>query len=96
MPEVREALESDDYVELPSQFDIHEWSIMERFCRSLEPGPLRDELDNAIHGRGAFRMFKDVIHRHGIADDWYAYRDAELEEIAIGWLEVNEIPHRRE
>ena len=28
----REILESDDFVQLPSQFDIHEYSIMERFA----------------------------------------------------------------
>ena len=29
MPKVRAALESDQFLELPDRFDIHEWSIME-------------------------------------------------------------------
>ena len=32
----REILESDDFVQLPSQFDIHEYSIMERFAEGYE------------------------------------------------------------
>ena len=31
MPKIRAALESDRFLELPDRFDIHEWSIMERF-----------------------------------------------------------------
>src|SRR3989454_9880821 len=31
----REVLNSDDYVALPDSFDIHDWQIMEDFCRSL-------------------------------------------------------------
>src|ERR1700739_2211193 len=34
MPKIRAALESDRFLELPDRFDIHEWSIMERFSRA--------------------------------------------------------------
>src|SRR5882724_6147793 len=34
MPKIRAALESDRFLELPDRFDIHEWSIMERFARA--------------------------------------------------------------
>src|SRR5881409_1293085 len=48
---------------LPSKFEIHEWSIMERFARSHTDAAVSDELDAALHGRGAFRRFKDAVHR---------------------------------
>ena len=32
LPKVREVLESEDFVALPDKFEIHEYSIMERFC----------------------------------------------------------------
>lgn len=86
-------LETDDYLPLPTKFDIHEYSIMERFCRSKEDDEMRDDLCDAIRGRGAFRRFKDSIHEHGIADDWYKYRDEALREIAIEWCEENGIPY---
>lgn len=82
-------VESEDYIPLPSQFDVHEYRIMEDFCRSLDDANLRDEMLNAISGRGAFRMFKDHIHRFNIADDWHQYRRAAFREIAIEWCEEN-------
>lgn len=96
LPKIREVLESDDFIELPSRFDIHEWSIMENFCRSIEDPDQKDQLLNAIHGSGAFRLFKDTIHRFGIVDDWYRFRTAVLEKIAIDFLEANGIAFRRE
>jgi len=84
-----DVMESDDYLTLPTQFDIHEYRIIERFCLSLDDDDLRDQMLNAISGRGAFRMFKDGIHRHNIADDWYRYRQAAFREIAIEWCQRN-------
>ena len=43
------------YLRLPSKFDIHEYSIMERFIDDLPNGSTRDELAGCIHGKGAFR-----------------------------------------
>lgn len=93
----KKMLESEeDFVELPGKWDINEWSIMERFCGTIADGDLRDELDYLIHGNGAFRLFKDAINRHRIADDWYKFRDEALEEIAVDWLEANHIPFVRD
>ncbi len=91
LPKVREVLESDDFVPLPDKFDIHEYSIMERFCHSMTDDDLQEELLNAIRGRGAFRHFKDTIHRRGIQDDWYSYRTDALKRIAADFLEVEGI-----
>ncbi len=96
MPKVREVAASQDFIPLPSKFDIHEWSIMERFARSVSDDDVRDELERALHGRGAFGRFKDALHRRGIADAWYSYRDAALEEIAVEFLEAHAIEFRRE
>ena len=96
MPKVREVAASEDFIPLPSKFDIHEWSIMERFARSLTDSAVSDELEAALHGRGAFGRFKDALHRLGIADAWYRHRDAALEEIAVEFLEAHGIEFRRE
>ena len=90
---MKEALTSDDYVALPSKFDIHEWAIMKRFAESLDDVDAAQELLDAIHGSGAFRWFNKMIDRHGIRKDWYAFRDKALEEIAIEWLEAEEIAY---
>ncbi len=86
---------SEAYLHLPTKFDIHEYAIMERFCMSLEDDELADILLNAIRGRGAFRRFKDTIYQHGIADEWYSYRQQALEEIAEAWLKSKSLPYVR-
>jgi len=83
--------ETGDYIGLPSKFDIHEYSIMERFCLSIDDPEISDTLYSLIKGSGAFQRFKDAIHKYDIADDWYKYRDNRLKEIAIEWCEENGI-----
>ena len=92
----KEVIGSDDYLPLPSKFDIHEYRIMEDFCSSVEDDEIREDLLYKIKGSGAFRRFKDAIHVHGIEDEWYRFRQDELEKIAIDWLEINQITYNRD
>ena len=91
---VKEVLASEDFIELPGKYEIHEYSIMEQYCLGVADPRLCDVLNEAIRGRGAFRRFKDLVHREGIADDWYAFRNAALSEIAADFLKANGIPFR--
>jgi hypothetical protein len=86
-------LDSDAYVALPSQFDIHEYAIIQDFCYSIADEELQSILLDEIHGAGAFRRFKNAIHQYGIAEDWYAFRDRALKEIAVDWLGDNNIAY---
>ncbi len=70
---------------LPSKFDIHEYSIMERFIWDLPEGQMQDSLENAIRGRGAFRRFKDAIIRYGIEQSWYDYQKEAYRQLAVEW-----------
>jgi len=92
----REIQDSEDYLELPTKFDIHEYRIVEEFCRSAEPEELREQLLRKIRGGGAFGRFKREIYKLKIEQDWYRFRDAELERIAMQWLEANEVAYRRD
>jgi len=83
--------ETGNYIALPTKFDINEYSIMEKFCLSLNDDEMSDTLYSLIKGSGAFRHFKDAIHDYGIADNWYKYRNDTLKEIAIEWCEENNI-----
>jgi hypothetical protein len=96
LPRAREVLESDDYQALPSKFDIHEWAIMNRFALSIDDKEISDELYSAIRGPGAFRLFKNLIHRYRIQKAWDAYRTAAIERIAIEWLEEKGILYRKD
>ena len=93
MPKIRAALEGDRWLELPDRFDIHEWSIMERFSRAQNIERIRSELLSAIHGAGAFRIFRSAIRRHGLEQSWYQFRDEALADIARSWLEEHKLQY---
>ena len=90
LPLIREVLDSSDWLKLPDRYQIHEWSIMDRFCRTQD-SEARDELLDAIHGRGAFRAFRAAVERLGLRGSWFAYRRHALEEIASAWLEEHDL-----
>ena len=94
LPKIRAVLESDRFLELPDRFDIHEWSIMEGFARGQDNDRIRQELQDAIHGAGAFRMFRSLIRRLGIEQSWYQFREKALREIARDWLEEHKLRYK--
>jgi hypothetical protein len=81
------------FLPLPTSFDIHEYSIMERFSSKYPDIGISQELCELIQGRGAFRRFKDVIHELGIQDEWYTYKEAALVDIAKQWCEEHGIKY---
>jgi hypothetical protein len=95
VPKVHEILGSDDWVELPTKFDLHEYRIMKGFCLAYPDEARREQLLEAISGRGAFRFFKSLVHRWGIQQQWYDYRDSEIERIVADWLEAEGIPYEK-
>ena len=82
---------TDRFQELPTNFEVHEWAMMQDFSRSVESDRIREDLLQAIHGSGAFRNFKDILRRHGIDSAWFAFRTEALRQIALGWCEENQI-----
>ncbi len=89
----RDIVETDHYLPLPDRFEINEYHIMERFCLSVDNDDLRDDLCDAIRGRGAFRRFKDKVQVYGMAEEWYRYRDNALREMAMAWCEAHGIAY---
>jgi uncharacterized protein UPF0158 len=89
----KDIVETEHYLPLPDRFEIHEYQIMERFCLSVDDEDMRDDLCDAIRGRGAFRRFKDRMQLYGMAEEWYQYRDAALREIAMAWCEAHGIAY---
>jgi len=87
----REILNSSDYIPLPDKFDIHDWQIMEDFCRSVRKNPLREQLLGLIKGKGAFGRFNSAIRTFGIDNAWLEFREQAYRRIAVDWLEENEI-----
>jgi len=90
-----EIRDSEDWLELPSKFDLHEWDLMEKFSLSIDDPLVREDLLNAIRGRGAFRYFKDTVQRHGIRELWFAFKATGIEAVAADWLDEHGIAYHQ-
>ena len=80
--------ESEDYLRLPSQRELHEYDIMERFALEHNSEPLL----RALRGRRPFRTFKDRAAQIGLIKAYYAFRSAAYVEIAREWCRENAVP----
>ncbi len=75
-----------------------QYRIMERFIATVDNTVLKDALQDAIVGKGAFRRFKDAVGRFPEERKrWFAFRDALLHRFILDWikshhLELQEIP----
>ncbi len=74
----------DAYIPLPDQFEINEYRMMERFAHTVSDA-LQEQLLMSLRGAGAFRRFKDAVHRAGAAPAWYHYRDGAYAQVARDW-----------
>ena len=88
----REVLDSEAWIALPGKFEINEWEIMRDFAQSQTDREAAEDLLLAIHGRGAFRYFKDKVDQYGLRDEWFEFKERALERIAREALEEAGIP----
>ena len=93
LPKVREVLGSPDFIPLPDRFEIDEWTIMRHFAESQSNPEHREDLLSAIRGRGAFPLFKSLLPRLNLREEWFRFRAEALERIASDFLEVNGVPY---
>ncbi|MGH3502811.1 MAG: UPF0158 family protein [Nocardioidaceae bacterium] len=49
------------------------WRDMDSFVATVDDPAVRERLQDAITGRGAFRRFKDAIYDVGRQEEWYLY-----------------------
>jgi hypothetical protein len=81
--------DSGRFIPPPDKYEFHEYRVMEEFIRSIEDKKAANQLWRAIDGRGAFRYFKDTLHRLGIQQLWYDYLEEAQREFVIEWAEEN-------
>ena len=79
----------DEYIPLPTQYEINEYQIMTEFAEQHPAAHVGEVLCNALHGRGAFRRFKDTCIRFGIEQSWYQFRSEKLYALAKEWCQEN-------
>jgi hypothetical protein len=49
------------------------WRDMAAFAERQRDEALRERLERAIQGKGAFRRFRDLVHDEDLAEPWYAF-----------------------
>ncbi|MBN2242579.1 MAG: hypothetical protein JW793_07805 [Acidobacteria bacterium] len=90
--EMAKEIVADDgsrFIAPPDDFEFNEYEVMEHFIGSVEDDETANRLLRAIKGRGAFRRFKDTVHRLGIQQSWYDYLEEAQREFVTEWAEEN-------
>lgn len=62
------------------------WQDMAAFAQRQRSAQLRERLERAIEGRGAFRRFRDLIHEEGLVAQWHAFAGDREAGRARQWL----------
>lgn len=77
----------DRFRMIPKQ-DSHEgYQDMQDYIWSVKDKHLREVLDVAIQGPGAFRRFKDVLYRYPEAQkNWFSFRDERQQRRIEDWF----------
>ena len=93
MDEDRKIVEEDSegrFLEIEALPSREEYEWMEDFTRTVREIHLREKLDVALNGKGAFRRFKDVLSPvPEERERWFAIRDRKVLEFAEDQLRAS-------
>ncbi|MDR0921293.1 MAG: hypothetical protein LBM95_02810 [Lactobacillales bacterium] len=70
--------------------------MLEFFTMDVENMEIREQLEVALSGRGAFFMFKQIRYRMGIEQQWFEYKSKAYQNVVKRWCEGNSIPYIEE
>ena len=59
---------------------------MADFAAMIKYRPMRQRMEEAIEGLGAFHRFRDLVYAEGLASDWHAFSDQRRIERARDFL----------
>jgi len=75
------------YKLIPKQDSREGHRDMQEYIWSLEDESLAKRLEDAIHGQGTFRRFKDILGRHPDAlQNWFKFRDQREHQRMMDWF----------
>jgi hypothetical protein len=80
------------YTAIPQDESYEGYNDMAAFIETLSKPHLQSQLEQAIHGKGAFRNFKNVLLAHPEERErWFQFRDERLHQRIFDWLEAEGI-----
>jgi hypothetical protein len=78
-----------NYLRVDPVSSREQYRWMERFIATVDEGPLRQKLLQAIDGKGAFRRFKDVLMTFPVdRERWFTFRSERLRACMEAWLDA--------
>ncbi len=83
----------DNYIALPSNFEIKDSDIMEEFIENVSNANKKRQLENCMWQKGMYRKFKDKLMDIVLENDYYEFYDEKLKEIAIEWCKENNLEY---
>ncbi len=84
---LKQSESSPDYVYIEPVSSREQYRWMEEFIEIVEEPTLKDKLNIAIDGKGAFRRFKDVLVGYPVERErWFQKRAAKLRTHMTDWL----------
>jgi hypothetical protein len=89
----RERFEGDDWMAAPDHYEINEYGMMVDFVDGATDPRRSELLSIALNGKGAFRRFRDVLHRTGLTREWDVFRRNAYVDAVREWCRYNEIPY---
>lgn len=79
--------QTDRYVNIPEKPSYESYEVMVDFTEIVEDELLRDKLNIALDGKGAFRRFKNVLKNYpDYEKKWFAFKSSRMEEEVTDWL----------
>lgn len=81
-----------DYIIIPAPSSRGGYQQMEAYVETVEDDTLRQLLEVAIDGKGAFRRFKNVLLDYPEAREaWFTFKRAQQTKIIQEWLDENNL-----
>lgn len=77
----------DRYICIPERPSYEGYNLMVEFAEKVEDELLREKLNIALDGKGAFRRFKNVIADYpDYREKWFKFSDERMNKKVIEWL----------
>ncbi|MCB0308847.1 MAG: hypothetical protein KDD50_02280 [Bdellovibrionales bacterium] len=84
--------EEGRYLHIPRIESHDAYRFMDDFANDVESDELREKLQIALDGQGAFRLFKNVLYEYPAEQaKWFRYHNERVKREVIDWLLSNSI-----
>jgi len=85
------------FIPIPKRESRDEYEWMVEFTESLNDENLKEKLEIALDGKGAFRRFKNVLLNYQEKrEEWFKFRNKKMKQDILEWCKENEIKYEEE